>query len=593
MSEYQPPLSDIAFVMSHVADIDAISKLDGYDHADRETVEGLLSEAGRFAVEQIAPLNVIGDRQGVKIVDGSVQTADGFATAYGKFVDAGWNGVSFDPDYGGGGLPWVVGLAVQELLTASCMAFSVCPLLTQGAVELLAVHGSEQQKETYLHHMISGAWTGTMNLTEPQAGSDVGALSTKATPAGDGTWRVSGTKIFITYGDHDMAENIVHLVLARTPGAAPGTKGISCFIVPKYLVNDDGSLGERNDAHVVSTEHKLGLHASPTCVMSYGDKDGAVGYLIGEEGAGMRYMFTMMNAARLSVGLQGLALAERAYQQARNYALERVQGRPIGSDDANATIEAHADVRRMLMTMKSNVEAMRALMYENAAAMDRAERHPDPHVRARNEALAALYTPLSKGWGTDIGCEITSLAVQVYGGMGYIEESGVAQHLRDLRIAPIYEGTNGIQALDLVFRKLPMSGGAVMMSLVDEMTATAVSLKGTDLADIGERLAAAVSDAVAAGEYLGGQLASNPNAAAAGATPFLRLLGTVVGGWFHAKMAAVAKAQIDGGAGGDQAADKIATARFYSEQILPSTAGLVSPVTCGESSLYAIPAARL
>jgi len=583
----------MSFVMDHIVDIEAISKLEGYEHADRDTVEGLLSEAGRFAVEQIVPLNVVGDRQGVKVVDGSVQTADGFSAAYAKFVDAGWNGVSFDPDYGGGGLPWVVGLAVQELLTASCMAFSVCPLLTQGAIELLSAHGSEEQKETYLHHMISGAWTGTMNLTEPQAGSDVGALTTKATPDPDGSWRISGTKIFITYGDHDMADNIVHLVLARTPGAAPGTKGISCFVVPKYLVNDDGSLGERNDAHVVSTEHKLGIHASPTCVMSFGDNQGAVGYLIGEEGAGMRYMFTMMNAARLSVGLQGLALGERAYQQARNYALERVQGRPIGSDDSTATIEAHADVRRMLMTMKSNVEAMRALMYENAAAMDRAERHPDPDVRAHNDALAALYTPLSKGWGTDIGCEVTSLAVQVYGGMGYIEESGVAQHLRDLRIAPIYEGTNGIQALDLVFRKLPMNGGAVVMSLIDEMSATAASCAGTDLADIGERLSAAVADATSAGEYLGGQLALNPNAAAAGATPFLRLLGTVVGGWFHAKMAEVAQSKIDSGEGDEQASDKIATARFYAHQILPSTAGLVAPVTRGESSLYAIPAARL
>ena len=441
--------------------------------------------------------------------------------------------------------------------------------------------------------MISGEWTGTMNLTEPQAGSDVGALSTKATPADDGTWRISGTKIFITYGDHDMADNIVHLVLARTPAAAPGTKGISCFIVPKFLVNSDGSLGERNDAHVVSTEHKLGIHASPTCVMSFGEGDGAVGYLIGEQGAGMRYMFTMMNAARLSVGLQGLALGERAYQQARDYALERVQGRPMGSDDPNATIEGHADVRRMLMTMKSNVEAMRALMYENAAAMDRAERHPDADERARQDALAALYTPLSKGWGTDVGCEVTSLAVQVFGGMGYIEESGVAQHMRDLRIAPIYEGTNGIQALDLVFRKLPMDGGSVAASLIEQMNDTAASLAGTDLADIGERLSAAVADAATAGEYLGSMLASNPNAAAAGATPFMRLLGTVVGGWFHAKMAAVASALIKAEGDDEQAVDKIATARFYAEQILPTTAGLVVPVTGGESSLYAIPAARL
>jgi alkylation response protein AidB-like acyl-CoA dehydrogenase len=594
VSEYKPPLDDMAFVLEHIVDIEQIATLDGYEHADAETVRELLSEAGRFATEQIAPLNVVGDQQGVTIVDGAVITADGFAAAYRKFVDAGWNGVSFDPDYGGGGLPWVVGLAVQELLTASCMAFSVCPLLTQGAIELLAAHGNEQQKETFLARMISGEWTGTMNLTEPHAGSDVGALTTKATAHGDGTWRISGTKIFITYGDHDMAENIVHLVLARTPDAAPGTKGISCFIVPKFLVNDDGTLGDRNDAWAVSTEHKLGIHASPTCVMSYGDNGGAVGYLVGEEGAGMRCMFTMMNAARLSVGLQGLALAERAYQHARNYAMERVQGKPIGSDDPAAPIEGHVDVRRMLMTMKANIEAMRGVMYENAAAMDRAERAADADERASHDALAALYTPLSKGWGTDVGCEVTSTAMQVFGGVGFIEEGGAAQHFRDLRIAPIYEGTNGIQALDLVFRKLPMGGGAVVASLLESMSTLAQSMQGTPLDDIGDRLEAGVADARETAMYLGGQLATDPNAAAAGATPFMRLLGVVTGGWVLARMAVAAQSIVNNGTGDvEQAEDKIVTARFYAEQILPSTSGMVTPITRGDALMFAIPASRL
>ncbi len=594
MSEYNPPLADIAFVLDHIVDIDDLATYEGFGHADRDTVMGLLDEAARFAMEQVVPLNVVGDRQGVRLEDGSIFTADGFAEVYQKFVAAGWNGVSFDPEYGGGGLPWTVGVALQELLTASCMSFSLCPLLTQGAIDLLASHGDEAQKETYLAKMISGEWTGTMNLTEPHAGSDVGALTTRAEPAGDGTWRIRGTKIFITYGDHDMAENIIHLVLARTPDAAPGTKGISCFIVPKFLVGDDGSLGARNDAQVVSTEHKLGIHASPTCVMSYGDGDGAVGYLIGDEGAGMRYMFTMMNTARLSVGLQGLALAERAYQQARNYALERVQGRVIGSEDPRTPIAGHADVRRMLMTMRANIEAMRGLMYENAATMDRAQRHPDPDERARQDALTALYTPLSKGWGTDVGFEMTSLAVQVFGGMGFIEESGVAQHLRDIRIAPIYEGTNGIQAMDLVFRKLPMGGGSVMASLLDDMAGLGASLRATELEDIGVALQRATDDARTAAEYLAGRLSKDPNAAAAGASPFLRLLGVTVGGWFLARMAVAAQDQLDSGAGSpDQLSDKIATARYYADQILPSTAGLVGPATCGGSAVFGIAADRL
>ena len=593
MHEYRPPLGDINFVLDNIVGFDRIASMDGYEHADRETITALLDEAARFAVEQIVPLNVVGDIQGVRVEDGAVRTADGFAAAYKKFVAAGWNAVSFDPEYGGGGIPWVVGLAVQEIVTASCMAFSVCPLLTQGAIELLAHHGDEIQKETYLPRMISGAWSATMNLTEPQAGSDVGALTTRAEPSSDGTWRVSGTKIFITYGDHDMTENIIHLVLARTPDAAQGTSGISCFIVPKFLINPDGSIGERNDVQVLSSEHKLGIHASPTCVMSFGGDGGAVGYLIGEQGAGMRYMFTMMNSARLSVGMQGVALAERAYQQARTYAMERVQGLPIGSDDPTETIVGHADVRRMLMTMKANIEAMRAVMYENAATMDRANHSSDRDEQRRQNARTAIYTPLSKAWGTEVGFEMTSLAIQVFGGMGYIEETGVAQYMRDLRIAPIYEGTNGIQALDLVFRKIPMDGGSVIAELIEEMDALASSIEGTPLADLGARLALAVSDARLVVGWITEQLPINPNSVAAGATPFLRLLGVTVGGWFLAREAVAALTILDTTPEDPQALDKIATARFYMEQILPSAAGLVAPSMAGADNVFAVPARRL
>ena len=593
MHEYRPPLDDINFVLDNIVGFDRIASMDGYEHADRETITALLDEAARFAVEQIVPLNVVGDIQGVRVEDGAVRTADGFAAAYEKFVAAGWNAVSFDPEYGGGGIPWVVGLAVQEILTASCMAFSICPLLTQGAIELLAHHGDEIQKETYLPSMISGAWSATMNLTEPQAGSDVGALTTRAEPSSDGTWRVSGTKIFISYGDHDMTENIIHLVLARTPDAAQGTTGISCFIVPKFLINPDGSIGERNDVQVVSSEHKLGIHASPTCVMSFGGDGGAVGYLIGEQGEGMRYMFTMMNSARLSVGMQGVALAERAYQQARTYAMERVQGVPIGSDDPTETIVGHADVRRMLMTMKANIEAMRAVMYENAATMDRANHSSDRDEQKRQNARTAIYTPLSKAWGTEVGFEMTSLAIQVFGGMGYIEETGVAQYMRDLRIAPIYEGTNGIQALDLVFRKVPMDGGSVIAELIEEMDALASSIEGTPLTDLGARLASAVSDARLVVGWITEQLQINPNSVAAGATPFLRLLGVTVGGWFLAREAVAALTILDATPEDPQALDKIATARFYMEQILPSAAGLVAPSMAGADNVFAVPARRL
>ncbi len=598
MSEYRAPIADMLFVLDHIVELETLARRPAFEHADLETVGGLLEEAARFMEEQLAPLNRPGDEQGVRMEGDRVFHPEGFAEAYAKFVDAGWNGISFGEDHGGGALPWVVGLAVQEMLTAANMGFSLCPLLTQGAIDAISHHADETLQETYLPKMISGEWTGTMNLTEPQAGSDVGALTTRAVPAGDGTYRITGTKIFITYGEHEWSENIIHLVLARLPDAPPGTKGISLFIVPKFLVNPDGSLGERNDLRVVSVEHKVGIHASPTCVMSYGDDEGAVGYMVGEENTGMRAMFTMMNNARLSVGLEGLALTDRAYQQARDYAMERKQGKAIGAElpaGESSPIVDHADVRRMLMTMRANAEAMRCLMYANAASMDFAATAVDDVERERWDAVTALLTPISKGWGTDTGVEMTSLGVQVHGGMGYIEETGAAQHWRDIRIAPIYEGTNGIQAADLVFRKLPMSGGAVAEAFIGEMASVAAEAQAEKrLAGMGAELSDAVSALAEAARWLGGRLAGAPNDAAAGSAPFLRMTGIVVGGYYLVKSALAAQRLLDQGEGDpDFLADKIAVAAFYAEQILPTAAGLGSAVTGGAGLFYAVPNERL
>jgi alkylation response protein AidB-like acyl-CoA dehydrogenase len=478
------------------------------------------------------------------------------------------------------------------------MAFSLCPLLTQGAIDAISHHASETLQEIYLPKMISGEWSGTMNLTEPHAGSDVGALTSKAMPAEDGTWLISGTKIFITYGEHELSENIIHLVLARTPDAPPGTKGISLFLVPKYLVNDDGSLGERNDLRVVSSEHKIGIHASPTCVMSYGDQSGAVGWMVGEENTGMRAMFTMMNNARLSVGLQGLSLTDRSYQQARQYSLDRKQGKAIGVDlkpGESSPIADHADVRRMLMTMRANAEAMRCVMYANAAAIDFANSSKDETGREYWDAVTALLTPISKGWGTDLGVEMTSLGVQTHGGMGYVEETGVAQHWRDVRIAPIYEGTNGIQAADLVFRKLPLGGGQVLEKFVSEINSLAEQLLEDDRhSSIGQALLRGTEQLTEAALWLGSRLAGQPNDAAAGAVPFMRLTGVVVGGYYLARSAQIAQQLLDSGEGDvDFLNDKIAVAKFYAEQILPTVAGLVPTITGGADLFYAIPNDRL
>ncbi|MDE0135913.1 MAG: acyl-CoA dehydrogenase [Acidimicrobiaceae bacterium] len=614
MSSYTAPTDDMMFVLEHIAELDGLAAQEQFAHADLETAGALLDEAGRFMSSEVAPLNVPGDQQGLGFDEGVITHPDGFGEAYRKFVGAGWNGMAFDPDFGGGGMPWCVGLAVQEMLTSASMAFSLCPLLTQGAIDALLHHADETLQQTYLPKMISGEWSGTMNLTEPHAGSDVGALTSRAEPRPDGSYLITGTKIFITYGEHELADNIIHLVLARTPDSPPGTRGISLFLVPKFLVNPDGSLGERNDLRAVSTEHKIGIHASPTCVMSYGDNGGAVGYMVGPEHGGMRAMFTMMNNARLSVGLQGLSLTERAYQQARDYAVERKQGRAIGTElppGQSSPIVDHADVRRMLMTMRANAEAMRCVMYLNAAAIDESLSAADPDERAQADELVALLTPISKGWGTDLGVEMTSLGVQVHGGMGYVEETGAAQHWRDSRIAPIYEGTNGIQAADLAFRKLQLDGGKAMARLIGQIGETAAELAASDDADLKAIAASLSAGAEAFGNaamWLGAQLASAPNDVAAGSTPFMRLAGVVVGGWLLARSAqaaanllaeqglSVAEARDAGGSGpsGPQfLADKIATAHFYATQILSGAAGLVPAVTGGADQFYAIPADRL
>jgi alkylation response protein AidB-like acyl-CoA dehydrogenase len=594
MAEYSAPLRDIRFALEHLVDLGSITELPGYEDVDVDGVFSVLEENARFMEDIVAPLNRVGDVQGsVRNDDGTVTTPDGFKEAYKAYVDAGWGGVPFPPEYGGGGFPWVVGIAMQEILTSGNMSFSMCPLLSQGAIDMLLHHASEEHRETYLPKMVTGEWTGTMNLTEPQAGSDVGALTTKAVPQGDGSYRITGTKIFISFGEHDMSENIIHLVLARTPDAPPGTKGISCFIVPKLLVNDDGSLGDRNDVTCVSIEHKMGIKASPTCVLSYGDQgEGAVGYLIGEENAGMRYMFTMMNTARLSVGLEGLSLAERAFQMALAYAKDRRQGRAPGAPAGEQSpIVEHPDVRRMLLTQKASIEALRGILYANAAAMDRAGRHPDAATRTACQELADILTPISKGWGTDLGVELTSLALQVFGGMGYIEETGIAQVYRDARIAPIYEGTNGIQAMDLVGRKLPMRAGGAISDYLGGIQATvdALGANGDDLASIRDALADALDAARASTDWLLANGLADPLDALAGATPYLRLLSLVTGGWVMALQAqAATRLLADATAGDKQVLEgKVLTARFFCEQLLPQARGLLPAVTATNRDLAA------
>lgn len=591
MSEYLAPLEDMKFALKEVVDIASLTELPNFSEVGLESLDDILDEAGRFFNEVISPTNRVGDLEGSKLnQDGTVTTPTGFKEAYAQYVDAGWGAISFEPEYGGGGFPWLVGIAVTEMLTAANMAMSLNPMLTQGSIHALTAHGDPNQKLAWLPKLITGEWAGTMNLTEPQAGSDVGALTAKAELQGNGTYLISGQKIYITWGEHDLTENIIHLVLARTPDAPPGTKGISLFIVPKFLVNDDGSLGEENDVKCLSIEHKLGIHASPTCVLQFGDNGGAIGYLVGDENSGMRYMFTMMNQARLAVGLEGLAVADRAYQQALEYALERRQGRRPETPKGEASlIIEHPDVRRMLMTMKAYVEAMRCLVYLNAKAIDIAHHHPDESEREQGRELTDLLTPLSKGWCTDLGNELTSLGIQVHGGMGFVEETGAAQHYRDIRIAGIYEGTNGIQAIDLVGRKLNMRNGDVVFELLTQIDETVTKLNEKGLEEIGLPLKEANESLKTASTWLLENGAGNSDAVLAGATPYLRMFGTTIGGWLMANSALSAQQLLTEATENTEFLQaKIETARFFAQQLLPQATGLLASVTSGSDSMFAI-----
>lgn len=591
MSVYRPPLRDIDFVLEHIVDLESLSKLNGYQHADPATVGYLLEEAGRFFSEVVAPLNSVGDAEGSVLTDdGAVKTPTGFAEAYRQLVEAGWQGISLPAEWNGGGMPQAVGFAVDEMLISSSLAFSLCSTLTAGTVHLLGMHGSAEQKGQYLERLITGEWSGTMNLTEPHAGSDVGALSTKAIPQPDGTYRISGTKIFITWGDHDMADNIIHTVLARIPGAPPGTKGISLFIVPKRLLGPDGEPGELNDIRTVSLEHKLGIHGSPTCMLSYGEKDGAIGYLVGPAHGGMARMFTMMNAARIAVGQGGLAVAERAYQKALEFSWQRRQGRAVGAPAGEQSmIVEHPDVRRMLATMKAQIEAMRALLFYCVAAADRAHNAETEEERTRNDELVALLTPIAKAWCSDLGVEIASSGIQIHGGMGFVEETGAAQFFRDSRISPIYEGTNGIQAIDLVMRKLPMRWGAVVKELLEKVMATAAEASSVEeLRAAGGELERGAQSLGRSSTALGALLAKGAyQDALAGAYPYMTMFGTVMGGWFMVQSAQAALGRI-GTTGADDhwLRQKVATARFYCEHLLPQAASLEGPASGGSDLLY-------
>jgi alkylation response protein AidB-like acyl-CoA dehydrogenase len=566
MVPYAPPVSDMRFVLEEVAGLASIASLPGYEVATPDTVAAVLDQAADLARDVLAPLNDSGDREGARLENGVVRAPAGFRDAYQTFVAGGWGGLPCLEEYGGQGLPLAVAAAVSEMWSAANLGFALCPMLTMGAVEALEHHGTEELKALYLPRLISGEWTGTMNLTEPQAGSDVGALKTRAVKHGD-HYRITGQKIFITYGDHDLAENIIHLVLARTPDSPPGTRGISLFVVPKFLPDADGAPGRRNDVRCVSLEHKLGIHASPTAVLAFGDEEGAIGFLVGEEHRGMECMFTMMNNARLNVGLQGVAISERAYQQALEYARTRVQGVPVGRDGA-APIVWHPDVRRMLLLMRARTEAARALAYLTAALLDRARRSPDAGDRKRMRARAELLVPMVKAWSTDLGVENASLAVQVHGGMGFIEETGVAQHYRDARIAPIYEGTNGIQALDLLGRKLVRDQGAAAYALITEMR---------DLPAGPPTLLNAIDAVETATTHLLKTWGNDPASAMAGATPYLTLFATVAGGWLMVRAALAASEKLDRGEGDPRfLKGKLLSAQFYTDHVLPQATGLLA-----------------
>ena len=578
---YLAPVDDILHALRTAAGIEALIA-DGTIATDIDTMRAVIEEAGKFGAEVLDPLNWSGDQEGSKLVDGVVHTPKGWKEAYKQFAAGGWGSLPCSEEHGGQGLPQMVSMAASEIWNSANMGFGLCPLLTQGAIDAVEAHGSDYLKHTFLPKMVSGEWTGTMNLTEPHAGSDLGHLRAKAERQADGTYKLSGTKIFITYGDHEMTDNIVHLVLARLPDAPPGTRGISLFVVPKYLVNQDGSIGARNDVICAGLEHKLGIHASPTCVMKYGEKGGATGYLVGEENRGLNVMFIMMNAARLAVGVQGVAIAERATQRALEFAKERRQGRTASSKGAEmGPIIEHADVRRNLLTMKAMTQAARAICLVTARETDVSRLAKDPAVRAAAASKAALLTPIAKAFSTDIGCEVASIGVQIHGGMGFVEETGAAQYYRDARILPIYEGTNGIQAIDLVTRKLPLEGGKVIEAYIGELWRTCEEVRASnhpEFGRMGERLTEAVTALAEATRYLGAQLQTNTETAMAGATPYLRLFGLASGGVYLARGALAAVREGSGGA------HHVALARFFAENLATAAPGLKETVVAGAES---------
>jgi len=590
---YQAPLKDLLFCMSELAGLAQVATLPGFEEAGAETAQAVLEECAKFNEGVIAPLNWEGDKTPSSWKDGVVTTPPGFKDAYRQYAEGGWQGLQHPSEFGGQGLPKTIGAACIEISNSANLSFALCPLLTDGAIEALLIAGSDELKQVYLARMISGEWTGTMNLTEPQAGSDLALVRTRAEPQADGTYKVFGTKIFITYGEHDMAENIVHLVLARVTGAPEGVKGISLFVVPKFMVNADGSLGARNDVHCVSIEHKLGIKASATAVLQFGDQGGAVGYLVGEENRGLEYMFIMMNAARFGVGVQGIAIAERAYQLAVAYAKDRVQGRPVdGSLPGAGPIIHHPDVKRMLLTMRSVIEGCRAAAITAAAAYDTAHAHPDAAVRKRSQAAYEFLVPLVKGFSTEMSIEVTSLGVQVHGGMGFIEETGAAQHYRDARILSIYEGTTAIQANDLVGRKTARDGGATAKALAREIEATEAALRDSNDAAaqaMARRLTAARQAFLDAVDFVVANAKSDPNAAFAGSVPYLLLAGNLVAGWQLARSMLVAEAKLAVGEDVEFMRNKIAVARFYAEHVLTRVPGLRDSVVDGAAAVNEVP----
>lgn len=593
---YVAPLKDMLFVMNELADLAAINALPGCEDATPETVEAVLEENARFCAEVIAPLNQAGDRHPSEWKDGKVTTTPGFKEAFKAYAAAGWQGVQHPTDFGGQGLPKLVATPCMEMLNSASLSFALCPLLTDGAIEALMTAGSDQQKEKFLPNFIAGKWTGTMNLTEPQAGSDLALVRSRAVPQGDGTYKISGTKIFITYGEHDMAENIIHLVLARTPDAPEGVKGISLFLVPKFLVNEDGTLGERNDAFCVSIEHKLGIKASPTAVLQFGDHGGAIGTLIGQENRGLETMFIMMNAARFAVGIQGISVGERAYQKAVAYAKDRVQSKDLEGSPTAVSIIHQPDVRRMLMSMRAQIEAARALAYVGAAAFDLAHHHPDEKVRGEQQAFYEFLVPVIKGWSTEMSIDVASTGLQIHGGMGFIEETGAAQYYRDARILTIYEGTTAIQANDLVGRKTVRDGGVVARGIIAAVRATEAELAkaaAPDLQAIGAHLAAASMALEEVVAYVVANIQSDIKGVFAGSVPYLKLAGIVLCGWQMGRAALIAQAKLDAGSGDAKFYQaKVATARFFADYFLSQAGAYRSAIVDGSAGVLALDEAQ-